>query len=141
MANGSTVRLLPLEIEASAEPSTDARTPIELEIGEAVASAVTGLCYSLTEYWQRGRLLPETRDLEASRLARVVELQLAHERGDFDFKVVAHTQAAPLLHHAFDASFFQRFGVGDRDKALAFYIDEMLAIASKVVAIERELAN
>ena len=137
MANGvAALRLVDSTVSAPA--AAPAKTEIEAAIGEAVASATAGLCFALFEY-QDGGLRPETKRVMGERVAAVVMLQLAHE-DDHDFAVKARG-AKCILRQCFDADYLRRYTTEQADAAVDLYLDELLAVVSRVVATERAVVR
>jgi hypothetical protein len=135
MANGAVVaRLVP-----PAAPADATGKPIEAEIGEAVASAATGLCYAVHEHQQLGALTNTTRTTNGERIARIYHLQQAHE-GKIDFAAVARAEGTRVLRSCLDADFY-RTHAGAGDWTINMIVDEVLAIVGRVTAFERAMAN
>ena len=116
------------------EPPSEAA---EIEVGEAIASAACGFCFALQEFQQNGGLTDVVRAAGGERIARVAQLQLGHELGDRDFTAIAHRAGKAVLRQFFDGS----FSPAQCDAALDFYINEVLMIVSRVVAMERALMH
>jgi hypothetical protein len=130
MANG--VHALPAELELSRERSIE----LAIEIGMAVADATTMLCRTVEEYITSG-VTEAVQNAGTERIARVAELQLAHERGDRDFFIIAHQEAKRILRPYLNGDFYQRYSLDESEAALDLFIDDVLTIVSKVVAAER----
>ena len=137
MANGTAA--LALLTFASAPADATGKEPIEREIGEAVASAATGLCYALQEY-QNGGLTSTTKMTKGERIARIYHLQQAHA-GKLDFPTVARAEGARVLRTYFDADFYRRYGPGAGEWTINMIIDEVLAVVGRVTAHERAFAH
>lgn len=135
MVNGAAVaRLVP-----PANPSANDQEGIEAEIGRAVASAVTGLCFAVAES-QNGGLRSATRTENGERVARMFELQEAHA-GEIDFPTVARAAGKVVLRQYLGNDFYRQYSTEQGDAVLDMFIDETLAVLARVTAVERALAN
>jgi hypothetical protein len=119
--------------------SPSAQEDIRTAIGEAVASAATGLCQGVAEY-QNGGLRPETRLANGERIARIYHLQQAHA-DKLDFPAVARAEGVRVLRQYFDASFYERYGPGAGEWTTNMIVDEVLAVVGRVTALEAAWAN
>jgi hypothetical protein len=136
MANGAAA-LLSLPSAPSAPRQTPAQAsppdPVELEIGEAVASAAYSIVISVQGCLQSGVLDPELKDDGAAKLARVAELALDYMGGDDDFFQLARVAGRRALRRYFDD------GVNPHliDQAIDRAIDPVFEIATPVIRFER----
>jgi hypothetical protein len=139
MANGvAALHLVPAP-ESKGEPPSTPGAGIEVEIGEAVASAATGLCFAVQEHKQLGALTRTTKMTNGERIARIYHLQQAHA-DKLDFAAVARAEGARALRTYFDADFY-RTHADAGEWTINVVIDEVLAIVARVTAVERAWAN
>jgi len=137
MPNGAAVALS----FAPEPPSQDKPTSgIELEIGNAVASATTALATAMCDHQRMGALAAQTREAGAARIAKVVELCLRYD-GKIDFGAVAKIQGRIILRQCLDADFYRHYSREQGDAALDLYIGGLLEIVQRVVELEQALAN
>jgi hypothetical protein len=138
MPNGSAALHLAFE---PAPESKDASVgkPIETVIGEAMASAATGLCFAMQEF-QNGGLTSTTRTENGARIAALYWLQQAHA-GEIDFPAVARAAGKAVLQTYFDADFYRTYGEGAGEGVLDAAIDGVLEVVAKVTASEKAFAN
>src|SRR5258708_36147441 len=93
--------------------------PIEAEIGEAVADAVTVFYQAAIAQQETGLLPPAIIAAGGSRIAALALLQLDHELGDDDFFRRAHEQGKRELHRYLgDTGLVQRCVPGEVDMLL-----------------------
>lgn len=109
---------------------------IDLTLGRATADGAISLAQALDEYRRIGALPPASKAAGADAIARVANLQLAHEGGDDDFTRQARDAGKCVLRQYFDADFFAHHSQ-EVDTAIDVFIDELLTIVAHVVKDER----
>jgi hypothetical protein len=136
MANGAAVTLHLVPACESKDASVG--KPIEVEIGEAVAAAVTTFYQAAIAQQETGLLPPAIIAAGGSRIAAIALLQLDHAGGDSDFVARAHRDGKRELHRYLgDTGLFQRCGPDEVDMVLDVAIDSVFEIVTKVVRDER----
>ena len=141
MANGALLPALP----AAADPIGPSTSPHagdqsdRIVIGDAMADAVIALGAALIDFEAAGAMSPATKDAGGSRIARVVEMQLAAS-DETDFVAAARAEGRHTLLRRHGAALRQRFGAIS-ETAIDGLVDEVLVIVSRVCAHERALAH
>jgi hypothetical protein len=116
-------------------PGSTTPTGIEILLGTAMADACEALGAGLADY-DAGGLSNINRTRGGVTIAAVVELWLAHF-GAFDFGAVALTEGKRILHARHDPVLRQQGSDAVIDDVFGELLSHILAVATKVCAIER----
>jgi hypothetical protein len=147
MSNGHVVALRDVldSPSASAGPitpavnGTETMTQAEIEIGNAVASAVGAMCQAAMELGNGG-LTATTRRVGAERIYRLHEMKRAMP--EVDFKILAREQGlARLKKNLVEDGFYQRHPEGAGMPTMRSFVDEVLLALDEVVKFEKAMAN
>jgi hypothetical protein len=138
MANGvgtAARLLLDSEIPSTplSSPAQPDQHPIELEIGQAAALAISAIARGMLDFDQTGMLAPENKDAGGSRIARVVQLRL--ENDQMNFAAVVRRQGKLELSRHLGVDLFKDETVID------VLLDGLIEIVDRVAKLERELAH
>jgi hypothetical protein len=123
-----------LALDPVAAPKPDTGTPIVVDVGDAMAEAVAGICCGMAEFQNVGRLTTETKAVNGDRIAVLAMAMLAHGGSDADFFDRARVAARCEVRRRFDP---EGFNAAEVDAATEFCIGAVFEIVTRVVETER----